>query len=125
MTKSEAKRVAQFLNAIEGPIKVGPFDYNLNFHDEPLRISEDGPRAYKGTCWVDGGEIDVSLHTITPAKLAETIIHESLHAMFHHAGLHRVKKPDEEDIVQAFGQQLTGWIKANPKLIKSLQEVLK
>lgn len=58
--------------------------------------------------------------------IANTLIHESLHACFYTHGLcEGLNHTEEERIVNTLANALTGWMKDNPQLINCIMERLK
>jgi hypothetical protein len=55
--------------------------------------------------------------SLGPDALAETLMHECLHAMFQQAGCHGMDNEDVERIVVLAGHQLVEFVRDNPELV--------
>ena len=92
-------------------IKVGPFDFAV------LPISQDLGRRLREDGDFDGDCIHVTKGQRGPA-LADTVLHELLHAVF--ATFCLKDEDDEERIVSAMATGIVGILRDNPKFGKWL-----
>jgi hypothetical protein len=94
-------------------IKVGPFDFAVRpiSRELGLRLREDGD--------FDGESIHVTKGQRGPA-LADTVMHELLHAIFKTFALK--DEDDEERIVSAISKGLVGVLRDNPNFAPWLND---
>lgn len=113
--------------ALPGHVKIGAHTYVLKYlppeEMDPLTPSSFALNAEIGRHYVHygsmyPGELLIEINKeIAPSMMAETIIHEILHAIVELAGLSRqLKLGREETIVQAIGHMLTQVLRDNPKV---------
>lgn len=97
-------------------VKIGPYDVRF------ITMDRDGEHDTWGCFSKLGQTIGIMREYPTPQTEAETVIHETLHAIFWERGL---KNKDEEKIVAALGIGLAQVIRDNPALIDWLRDKLK
>jgi hypothetical protein len=105
------------MTALPSSIRVGYRDYDLVVVS-PLNAEAEGAfgRHSSTAC-----RIEVRTDT-KPAETADTLIHETLHAVWNVAGLQA--KDSEERIVTSLAHQLTQVIRDNPELVAYLTAAL-
>ena len=96
-------------------IKVGYQDYTTI-----LDTAEGIRRRHSGETDFDKFTITVSAH-VSKVELADTLIHEVLHAIFHSQGLNT---PDEENLVTNLAHGLVDVFRRNPGLVFYLLSLL-
>jgi hypothetical protein len=93
-------------------LKIGYRDFRLSF----IKQVDGGENL--GCCDVHAGRIRVQKKQ-SSVDLANTTLHEILHAIWHHQGLTFSAKT-EERVVNALSNGLTAFIRDNPKFILRL-----
>lgn len=96
-------------------IKVGGIDYEL-IAKENL---EDKNESVWGFVEYESSKIYVRSN-ISRQKKLQTVIHESLHAMFHESGLDNYA--NDEKIVTPLSNMLHQFLKDNPSLLNELKQ---
>lgn len=116
--------------ALPATLTIGAHRWRLRLHDEAAMQphqekyhEESGdPGLLLGSCRAPLLEIDLRTHVgdavIPPSKLAETALHEALHAVFDQVGLD--DHPDEEAIISALAPTLLSLLRANPDFVAFL-----
>ena len=101
---------------LPGSIKVGYQDFKVGIH--PIPDSTD----YHGYTKKNESEMMFTCKG-NPVEQANTVIHECLHAIWHIQGL-QDQDGQEERIVNALANGLTGLMRDNPGLVKFLLDRL-
>jgi hypothetical protein len=102
--------------------KIGPFTYTLEAMTEDVRNASNAV----GACMADILKI-VFADNIHPGQIKDTIVHESLHAIWKQTYLSK-KYPDDdpdsegEQIINELSPRILALILDNPKLVTYLQE---
>jgi hypothetical protein len=102
-------------------VQVGPFIYSVKVDRQVMAIV-DGSGQWGG----DSLEIWMS-DAPHPVRVKETLLHESLHALWHLVGLNEPYPQEEkdspgEDIINRLAPALLSLLRDNPELVEWLQE---
>lgn len=97
-------------------VKVGHIDVIVRGNDGPIGDTEDAGQwdGTKGECVINTQQ--------SPALIAETVIHELMHALWLNAGL--PGRASEERAVNSLSKGLSSLIRDNPELIRQLARAL-
>ena len=118
-----AKRARQIdIGAQVRVVRVGPFDYHVKFIDAPRDMAE-----HVGYTRNESHEIGVLLHG-PAANIADTLLHEVLHAVANVYGLRNHPELDtdavEEKVVMTFTNGLLQVVRDNPDLVIALVQLV-
>lgn len=104
-------------------VRVGYREYRVRTI-ESVELEDDGRW---GECDIRAGEIRVSCMERPESAVAETTIHEILHALFVDSGIQATEDWDqetEERVVEALSPRLTAFIADNGGAIEELRRML-
>ncbi len=109
-------------------LKIGTFQYRVTTDESALRAKDhemNGPFAGYGDH--DQEVIGINAN-ISPRKQAETLLHETLHAVFETVGGLPSRGEEEDDhdyeerLINALSPTLFGVLRENPKLLDYIKE---
>jgi hypothetical protein len=98
-------------------IKIGPYTYRVFTGDGPVQAAtEDAGMPVSGYCNHQNLTIviDTDAH---PAVVADTVLHEVMHALFHQTGMSHLVGDSEEQLVASLSTALLDALRRNPKLV--------
>lgn len=101
-------------------IKVGAIDYKVTTFKEP---QHDETGEYRGRVRYR----DRTMHIVQDSiaiDTADTTLHETLHCIVDHYGLHNILKDNEEQTVSQLASGLIMVFRDNPKLLKYITEAV-
>lgn len=106
-------KVELFIDRLHSGIKIGPHTVRIKVADEL--------KAYGDTAWgtYDGASYVITLNKslmTSKALVVETVLHELMHALWHHRAL--PNRPKEERVVGNLSLGLTQVFQDNPWLLE-------
>ena len=109
---------AKLVSSLPESIRVGAFDIALK------AVDATDASVMEAHGYFDAGPSIIGIRTNhpSPPRVADTLLHETLHAIWWTAGLK--DSDDEERVVSALGVGLTQVLRDNPWLLKWLAKAL-
>lgn len=96
-------------------VRVGFIDYRIDY----MHWQESSPQEIYGDCDIPGARIRVCADR-GQQRLANTALHEVLHAAYDAA--HLPERPKEEDVVRGLADVLCAVIRDNPEFVTFLSK---
>jgi len=102
-------------------LRIGPFTYQVESLPKPAAIEE----GVYGDCDLDNNHIRIAAGMSAPRR-AETLLHESFHAMFNASSLKgtRAIERHEEAIVSALSNTMAQFMRDNPAAVRGIIDAL-
>ncbi len=104
---------------IPSSVIVGPYDIKIG------ELDPSESEQHYGMFNSQKMEIRLCKEFSSPQRAADTLLHETIHAIFHVANITTASPEEEERLVTSLSTQICAVVRQNPDLIKFLQASLK